>query len=92
MAARAVHGPLYAALLGLTISGIASLALSGAGSILFGGASGPLPDFRDFTPRVGHGIVAWLLLGLLALHVGGALHHHFTRRDATLARMGIGKP
>ena len=35
------------------------------------------------------------LLGLLfAVHVGAALHHHFVKRDATLARMlpGLAPP
>ena len=35
---------------------------------------------------------AWpLLLGLLALHVGGAPEHHLVDRDATLTRMIAGQ-
>ncbi|MGC6400899.1 YceI family protein [Sphingomonas sp. FW199] len=33
-----------------------------------------------------HGMLAWLLAGLVALHVAGALHHHL-RRDDIVARM-----
>ena len=29
----------------------------------------------------------WLLVALVAVHVGAALYHHLFRRDATLARM-----
>lgn len=90
-AGGAVHALLYVAVLGLAASGIALMVLSGAGAILFGGASGPLPDLWQFAPRRGHAVLAVLLAVLLLLHVGAALHHHFVRRDGTMARMGIGR-
>lgn len=34
-----------------------------------------------------HGLLGWLMLALVLLHVAGALRHHFILRDATLARM-----
>jgi cytochrome b561 len=34
-----------------------------------------------------HGFAAFLLVALVALHVGAALHHHFIRRDGVLRRM-----
>lgn len=37
-----------------------------------------------------HGTVAYAMLGLLFLHVGGALKHHFVRRDEVLTRMAPG--
>ncbi|WP_420141137.1 cytochrome b [Sphingomonas sp.] len=39
-----------------------------------------------------HGAVAWILIGLLALHIGGALKHQLIDRRRALARMGIGRP
>ncbi len=91
LAAKAVHGLLYVAILGLAGSGIAMLVLSGAGDILFGNVPGPLPDFWDFAPRYGHAAMAWLMGGLLMLHVGAALYHQFIRKDRLFARMGVGK-
>lgn len=38
-----------------------------------------------------HGIGAWILIGLLALHVLGALKHQFVDKQPELARMGIGR-
>ncbi|WP_419827800.1 cytochrome b [Sphingomonas sp.] len=35
----------------------------------------------------GHVVGGWIMLGLVALHVAGALKHHFLDRDATLDRM-----
>jgi cytochrome b561 len=90
LAAKAVHVLMYVAILGLGFSGIALMALSGAGQILFGGASGPLPDFWNFAPRYGHAVAARLMLVLLAFHIGAALYHQFIRRDRIFARMGVG--
>jgi cytochrome b561 len=38
-----------------------------------------------------HGLLAWILLGLIALHIAGALKHQFIDRRRELARMGIGR-
>lgn len=89
--AKAVHAALYIVVLGMAASGIGMFALSGAGLIVFGGAPGPLPDFDLYAPRVPHGIGAKILLGLVVLHAGAALYHHFVKRDATLKRMWFGK-
>ncbi len=34
-----------------------------------------------------HGLLGFTALGLIVLHVGAALHHHFVARDAVLKRM-----
>lgn len=38
-----------------------------------------------------HGLIGWILLGLLVLHVGGALKHQLVDRRRELARMGLGR-
>lgn len=86
--ARLVHLAFYPVLLVLGASGIAMLLLSGAIPALVG--EGALPDFSALLPRGPHGLAAWALIGLAALHVAAALHHQFVRRDRLLARMGIG--
>ena len=55
-AATAVHVLFYVVILGIAASGIGMMVLSGAGQIVFGGASGALPDFWNYLPRVPHGI------------------------------------
>lgn len=89
LAARIVHGLLYAAIIVLGASGIATLALSGAVPAMLNGA--PLPDFSGLLPRTTHGLVSKLMIALLALHIGAALFHQFIRRDRLLARMGLGR-
>lgn len=39
-----------------------------------------------------HGAMGWIFLGLLLLHIAGALKHQFLDRERELARMGIGRP
>lgn len=90
--ASAVHTILYIVILGMAASGIGMLVLSGAGAVLFAEASGPLPDFWNYPPRVPHGIGGRLLVALLVLHVGAALYHQFMLRDRIFVRMGIGRP
>jgi cytochrome b561 len=34
-----------------------------------------------------HGALAWVMLGLIGLHVAGALYHHLVLRDGVLRRM-----
>lgn len=84
---RATHLLFYVVILGMAASGIGMMILSGAGPILFGGATEALPDFRDFKPRVPHGIGARVMIALLVAHAGAALYHHFLKRDGVLARM-----
>jgi cytochrome b561 len=52
-----------------------------------------LPKFMEASPDLAlrlhwtHSIVGWLLIPLIAAHVGGVLYHHIVRRDGTLLRM-----
>lgn len=89
--ATAVHAFFYVIILGVAASGIGMLALSGAGEILFGSASGPLPDFWNYAPRLPHGVGGRVLIGLFILHAAGALYHQFVLRDRILSRMGLGR-
>lgn len=89
--ARAVHVAFYVVILGMVASGIGMMVLSGAGPAIFGEAGAPLPDFRDYPPRVPHGLGAFLLVALLVFHTGAALYHQFFLRDGLLGRMWYGR-
>ncbi len=52
------------------------------GSVLFGFNVGNIAHTI-------HGYLLWSTIGLLVLHVGGALYHHFIYKDDTLKRMTI---
>lgn len=87
-----VHYALYAVVLLMAASGIALALQAGLPGILFGGSGSPLPDsFSQFRPRGVHGLLAWLLAALVALHIAGALFHQLVRRDRLLSRMAFKK-
>jgi cytochrome b561 len=89
-AAHAVHVLFYVVVFGMVASGVGMTVLSGAAPMILGRESSLLPDFWKYPPRLPHGIGARLLLALLVLHAGAALHHHFVRRDGLLWRMWFG--
>lgn len=87
--ARLNHALLYGVVILMGVSGIAVMILSGAAAVLFFGAPGALPRFSDVPPMAVHALGAFAIVGLLGLHVGAALYHHFCRRDHLFARMRL---
>ncbi len=86
------HYALYLLVILMAASGIATSVQAGLPDIVFGGSGAPLPDsFAIYTPRVAHGIIAKLLLAIVALHALAALYHQFVRKDNLLARMWFGQ-
>ena len=98
LSAHASHFALYALMLGLPLTGWA---------LASGAKRYPLKWFGQFdvpylpvspgtaeTAYSLHGLFGWAMIGLLALHVGAALRHHFLLRDNVLARMtpGVSAP
>ncbi|GJD49665.1 Cytochrome b561 [Methylobacterium crusticola] len=97
-AASAAHGLLYLLLLGLPLTGWAVVSASpfNIPTVLYGLVPWPhlpvLSDLPNKAPveaalKLVHGYGAWVLIGLLLLHLGAALRHHLVLRDDTLWRM-----
>src|SRR5262245_27110095 len=86
------HYSLYAAILLMAASGLAAAITAGYPAIVFGDASGPLPDTSQLLPRIVHGVLSWVLIGLIILHLCGALYHHVVRNDGLLKRMWFRSP
>jgi len=94
IAAEAVHWGLYALLIALPVSGL--LMIGSTAPETMERALG-FPGFRDldFETRArlehfmerAHFVMIWGMMGLLAMHIGAALKHHFIDRDDVLARM-----
>ncbi|MDL5365662.1 cytochrome b [Xanthomonas sp. NCPPB 2654] len=84
------HVVMYALLLTLPVLGWALSQSMGKPVHLFAATLpelvAPDPDLAD-TLGAWHVYAAWALLGLILLHIGAALWHHFVRRDDTLRRM-----
>jgi cytochrome b561 len=91
LAAAAAHWVLYGTLLLITLLGWALTSAHAVGIKFLGIV--PLPalagsdsDLADLLTDY-HIWASWLLLGLVMLHIGAALYHHFIRRDGVLLAM-----
>lgn len=102
LASHWVHIAFYGALLALPLTGWAMVSAQRVGAMkLLGGIR--WPDFPIVTSLPGavqdtladvmdktHTALVWLMFALLALHVLGALKHHFVSKDPTVSRMAPG--
>jgi len=102
LASHWVHVGFYSALLALPLTGWALVSAQRIGAMkLVGGVRwpdfplitrlpGPVQDLlADLTDKA-HTALVWVMFALLALHVLGALKHHFVSKDATVSRMAPG--
>jgi cytochrome b561 len=89
--ASSVHGALYVFLVLMPVSGFLATNAHGFPLKWFGlftvwSPIGKAPDIA-WTLSAIHEWSAWILLFLVALHIGAALFHHIVRRDETLYRI-----
>ena len=95
-AARVTHVLLYLLFFAVPLMGWAYSSAAGFPVVLFGVL--PLPDFVAKSAALAkllkpwHGGLAWMLAAVVALHVLGALKHHFIDRDGLLRRMAWSPP
>ena len=88
---RATHWGFYAVLIVLPVLGW--LSANGFGATVTLAGLFPLPALlgtdKPLAETIGgiHGVLAWILLALIALHVAGALYHAFVKRDRVIQRM-----
>ena len=91
LAASVTHWLLYVLLIALPLMGWANASARGWAVSLFHVV--PLPALAATGSAFGHTLgdvhklTAWVLLGLIGLHVAAALFHQFVIRDGTLSRM-----
>lgn len=94
-AAHGVHWALYLLMILMPLTGWAMASGGPAPRPLSWFGLFPLPylPVSDTLADAGHGahgLLGWLMLALVAAHVGAALWHQFVRGDRLLARMGVG--
>lgn len=88
---HATHGGLYLLFFAVPLLGWAYSSAAGFPIVVFGVL--PLPDFVPVSESLAdvlkeaHGIAAYAMAALVALHVVGALKHQFIDRDGLMARM-----
>ena len=96
MLAKAVHVLLYGVMLGAPLTGwmIVSTSKLKVPTLLFGVVPWPrlpLPQGLHDPVEGIHGALAWVTIGLLLLHVAGAIRHHMMLKDGLMWRMTPGR-
>lgn len=91
LGARTAHWGLYVLVLTMVASGIGIAISADLFAIVFGGSGAPLPEsFHIYAPRIAHGLIATLILLLVAAHLVGWAFHQFILRDGLIRRMWFG--
>ena len=94
--ARGVQGALYLGLLAMPLLGWLGSSAGGDTVSVFGILA--LPDLvgadQDLADRIfrAHEMLGYVILGLVALHVSGAVRHHVSANDGVLVSMVTGAP
>lgn len=89
--AWASHRLLYVAVFGMVASGTVMALQTHLPQVVFLHRGQLPPDFWAYPIRRVHYLFSRLLMGLIALHVAGALYHTFVLRDGLLRRMAFGR-
>ncbi len=90
-AAQLAHLALYILLLAMPVSGItynyaSNFKLEWFGITLLDKPGAVDRDLKELAGEA-HEILAFVIIGLVAVHATAALWHHYSRKDATLTRM-----
>ena len=91
-ASGAVHGLLYVSLLAMPMLGWAATAASGYPVAFFDWTLPPLIGKDKALGEIlyqWHGYVGFLIIGLVAVHIGAALMHWRVLRDRVMTRMSL---
>lgn len=88
--AKLIHLLLYILPIVMVASGMASMMLFGLGEYVDSGDyAGYSTAAESVKPLIVHGIGSKLLVASIALHVVGAIYHHFIKKDGIMDRMSL---
>lgn len=90
IAAKVVHVALLVVIVLMPISGVLMTISGGFDVALWGVVLVPSigeVEWLNAAAGAAHWFLSLVILGLLALHIGAVVKHHFVDRDSTLARM-----
>lgn len=94
-AARIVHAAFYILIFAILLSGYLISTADGRSIDLMWGLEVPslvqAQGIESLSGKI-HRILSYVTIGLVGLHTGAALKHHFLDRDSTLIRMWRGPP
>jgi len=82
-----IHNIFYFLLFGIAISGIATMILGGYGEAIQSGSTEMIKSHADIPSIKPHGIMSFLLIVLLVLHVIGFFKHLIVKKENTIKRI-----
>lgn len=82
-----IHNAFYFLLFGIAVSGIAVMAFGGYGDAISQGSSELIKPHEEIPPLKPHGILAFIMMVLLVLHVVGVIKHFILTKENTLKRI-----
>ena len=88
--AKGVHHALYTVLFVLPISGVMTVVTSSAGKALLAGNANLLPKehgYEHVFAHEVHEVLVSVLIGLVVVHLLGAIKHQFISKDGLMERM-----
>lgn len=86
-----VQHALYLVTVLAALSGMALAIKSDLLNVLFRQVGSLPADFESYAAHGVHGLMAAMLIGLMLVHVGGALKHQFLLKNGIFARMSLRK-
>ena len=89
--AWASHRLFYVLIIAMVASGATVALQAGLFETVYGGRGTLPPDLWVYPIRSVHYLISRLLMGLIALHIAGALYHTFILKDGLLRRMAFGR-
>ena len=82
-----IHNIFYFLLIGIAVSGLATMGLGGYVDALKGGGAELIKPHAEIPPLKPHGIMAFIMMVLLVMHVIGVIKHYIVTKENTLKRM-----
>lgn len=84
-----IHHLLYVLTVLVTLAGLSLAFSADLFGVLFQHVGSMPKDFDDYAAHGIHGLMAYTLLGVVSLHVAGALQHQFILKDRIFSRMSL---
>lgn len=82
-----IHNIFYFLLIGIYVSGIATMILGGYGDALSTNTSTLIKPAAEIAPLKAHGAMSFIMMALLVLHVVGVIKHYILKKENTLKRI-----
>jgi len=84
-----IHHLLYVLTVLVTLAGLSLAFSADLFGVLYQHVGNMPKDFDDYPAHGIHGLMAYTLLGVIVLHVAGALQHQFILKDRIFSRMSL---